>query len=595
MMMKKYLLALIITLLSILVMPYHLNALDDEGIVIKGLVEKAYYTGKPITLNLELYDNDQKLVLNKDYSLSYKNNTKVGQATITIKGKGNYSGTIVKTFEIANVNDEGAIALSAKKNPIVLEYDSIIYSGLSNKPDVEVKDKEGNPLVEGRDYILTFGANTDVGSGTVNIIGINGYKGVIVKKFKILAFPIAEAVVGGSLELEYHKTMNNSDLDIVANGKKLVINADYKTSIKGQMIKITGINNYTGSYYLPITIRNCDISTLEIVENDVIYKSRANNFRTGLIINDNGRKLSPKTDYENVIYTYGEDTEAINHLSSKNKVVITRLKGETVSSKDQVPVGTLINVKASGKGKYEGIIEGEYRVVEKTIAKTKATVASFCYTGEEIRPDKSAIVLMDGKYQLNESQYEIISYANNLQTGKGQLTIRGLGEYGGRKTISFTIEKKALALERTDLLECSIRSYVGGVFPSERIINDGIIYQKEEVYSPAVEIGLVIYQSANEGSLPYGSLVTVYVSKGDEPKADLLSLDDYQSFCAKETRDALLKVMSAFSNISFFYEESEFAIGSIISISVDGDFNYEPGKYYCSVPIVITITDKTAE
>ena len=80
-------------------MPYHLNALDDEGIVIKGLVEKAYYTGKPITLNLELYDNDQKLVLNKDYSLSYKNNTKVGQATITIKGKGNYSGTIVKTFE----------------------------------------------------------------------------------------------------------------------------------------------------------------------------------------------------------------------------------------------------------------------------------------------------------------------------------------------------------------------------------------------------------------------------------------------------------------------------------------------------------------
>lgn len=226
----------------------------------------------------------------------------------------------------------------------------------------------------------------------------------------------------------------------------------------------------------------------------------------------------------------------------------------------------------------------------------KGLVEKAYYTGKPITLN---LELYDHDQKLVLNKDYSLSYKNNTKVGQATITIKGKGNYGGRKTISFTIEKKALALERTDFLECSIRSYVGDAFPSERIINDGIIYQKEEAYSPAVEIGLVISQSANEGSLPYGSLVTVYVSKGDEPKADLLSLDDYQSFCAKEsadeTRDALLEVKSAFSDISFFYEESEFAIGSIISISVDGDFNYEPGKYYCSVPIVITITDKTAE
>ncbi|MBR1752033.1 MAG: leucine-rich repeat domain-containing protein [Ruminococcus sp.] len=35
-----------------------------------------------------------------DYTVSYKNNTKVGTATVTVKGKGSYTGTVTKTFKI---------------------------------------------------------------------------------------------------------------------------------------------------------------------------------------------------------------------------------------------------------------------------------------------------------------------------------------------------------------------------------------------------------------------------------------------------------------------------------------------------------------
>ena len=41
-----------------------------------------------------------KLKQNRDYIVSYSQNKKVGTAVITITGKGNYSGTVKKYFEI---------------------------------------------------------------------------------------------------------------------------------------------------------------------------------------------------------------------------------------------------------------------------------------------------------------------------------------------------------------------------------------------------------------------------------------------------------------------------------------------------------------
>lgn len=37
---------------------------------------------------------------NKDYSVTYKNNTEIGRATVTVKGKGNYVGTQSVTYRI---------------------------------------------------------------------------------------------------------------------------------------------------------------------------------------------------------------------------------------------------------------------------------------------------------------------------------------------------------------------------------------------------------------------------------------------------------------------------------------------------------------
>lgn len=57
-------------------------------------------TGKPRCPQPIVKIGTRQLVLGKDYTLSYKNNVKVGTATVIVTGKGNYSGTAYGTFKL---------------------------------------------------------------------------------------------------------------------------------------------------------------------------------------------------------------------------------------------------------------------------------------------------------------------------------------------------------------------------------------------------------------------------------------------------------------------------------------------------------------
>ncbi|MFT3950715.1 MAG: leucine-rich repeat domain-containing protein [Oscillospiraceae bacterium] len=58
------------------------------------------YTGAAIKPSITLKDSSKTLKSDTDYTVTYSANKAVGKATVTIKGKGNYSGTITKTFKI---------------------------------------------------------------------------------------------------------------------------------------------------------------------------------------------------------------------------------------------------------------------------------------------------------------------------------------------------------------------------------------------------------------------------------------------------------------------------------------------------------------
>ncbi len=76
------------------------------------------FTGSPLKPSVTVKDGNKTLELKTDYTVSYTNNTNVGTATATISGKGNYTGTIEKSFTIKpNVLFEcGALTLTKDQN-----------------------------------------------------------------------------------------------------------------------------------------------------------------------------------------------------------------------------------------------------------------------------------------------------------------------------------------------------------------------------------------------------------------------------------------------------------------------------------------------
>ena len=62
---------------------------------------KSYiYDGRKKEPAITIKAGKTKLILNTDYTVSYKNNEKVGTAFIVISGKGKYTGNVTKTFKI---------------------------------------------------------------------------------------------------------------------------------------------------------------------------------------------------------------------------------------------------------------------------------------------------------------------------------------------------------------------------------------------------------------------------------------------------------------------------------------------------------------
>lgn len=80
---------------------------------------------------------------------------------------------------------------------------------------------------------------------------------------------------------------------------------------------------------------------------------------------------------------------------------------------------------------------------EKTQTSIKGAVVSFEdnieYTGKEIKPSVS--VVLDGK-ELKEGKDYKVSYSNNIEVGKGTITITGIGDYKGTITKTFNITEK---------------------------------------------------------------------------------------------------------------------------------------------------------
>ena len=79
------------------------------------------YTGKPIKPAVKVTLAGKTLKQGADYTVSYKNNKAIGKATVTIKGKGDYTGSVSKTFAI-NPKAVSLASLTAGKGQLTVKW-----------------------------------------------------------------------------------------------------------------------------------------------------------------------------------------------------------------------------------------------------------------------------------------------------------------------------------------------------------------------------------------------------------------------------------------------------------------------------------------
>ncbi|MFG6383986.1 MAG: hypothetical protein K1V96_06995 [Lachnospiraceae bacterium] len=205
------------------------------------------YTGKPVTPVPQVSFAGKKLKegAGNDYTLEYKNNIERGTASIIITGTGTwYTGRKTVTFDIAR---EFSKATSVRG--VASAY---VYTGSAIKPSVRVEDN-GTVLTKGTDYKVTYSKNTNVGTATITVTGINKYRGTKKVTFKITPQQLGRASITNLKNLDYSGKAKTPKLKVVVGNKTLKLDRDYtavyvnnKKPGKASVI-IKGKGNYTGT------------------------------------------------------------------------------------------------------------------------------------------------------------------------------------------------------------------------------------------------------------------------------------------------------------------------------------------------------------
>ena len=367
---------------------------------LKITVPSVTYNGKAQKPAVTVKYNNYKFKNGTDYTLSYKNNTKIGTATVTVKGKGKLSGTRSVTFKI-----------NAKpiKNAVITYNNSLTYNGSTLSPAVTVK--YGNAtLKKNTDYTVAYSNNVNAGTGTITITGKGIYGGSVKKTFTIKKLGISATAVSGTGNKVYTGSVIKPVPAVKVGGRTLKNGTDFTVSYKNNTepgtatLIVNGKGNYSGSVSKTFKITARAINDVEVTVPDTVFT---------------GVQVRP-----DVVVSYG-NYQFINNSDY------------TLSFKDNVNIGTA-SVVVTGKNHLSGSRTVTFPIEKADISSTEIAVKNATFTGSAV---KSAVDVRLGNVTLKEGTHYTLSYKNNVNAGTAQVTVSGKGSLEGAVTKNFTISK----------------------------------------------------------------------------------------------------------------------------------------------------------
>jgi len=154
---------------------FSITAPNLANATIAAISEQAY-TGKAVMPSLTVKLGGKTLAAGTDYFVVYRNNVKRGTATVLVTGMGNYVGSKTASFKIGTGDLSKATIASIADQA---------YTGKAVTPTPAVQ-LNGQTLVAGTDYTLSYKNNVNKGTATVTATGKGNYAGAVSKQFNIV-------------------------------------------------------------------------------------------------------------------------------------------------------------------------------------------------------------------------------------------------------------------------------------------------------------------------------------------------------------------------------------------------------------------------
>lgn len=434
------------------------------------------YTGSPVQLNpAETATADTFIVKygrtilkpDRDYTVGYRNNDKVGKAELLITGMGEYAGSKTayfnikgKAFTAKTVFAEG-IENKVYTGRAITQNDAVLTYGTGNEP-----------LQYGTDYTISYSRNINKGTATMIFKGAAdaGYSGSLKKTFKIGAADITQTERPETMQnmvFNYCKAgvkpveeicLTNREGITLRNGKDYTLKYTNNKAVaaasdeKPPTVIVKGRGNYTGEFSLYFTIVRTDlragsigIKTTPIAYRedkapDYVYKPtvKLTDGRSVLRVGKDYEieyRNHTQADYENYIRKLGNQ-----HLAEDG----TPQDGEATEG-DGTPVAVITEAVGSAYRLEQPIIVPLPIYLNKlTKTALMVNVDEAVYTGSQVTPQ---IRVSYGGTPLREGEDYTLSYGANVASGKnkGSVVISGISPYyGGSVTVKFDIVKKPI-------------------------------------------------------------------------------------------------------------------------------------------------------
>lgn len=452
-----------------------------EEITVKG-VEDVYYTGSAVTFeNLKVFFGKRELKIGQECTVKYAKNVKAGVATVTVTGKGNFSGTKTETFTIKPLDLSESGRVNAPK--IRLKYNGKVQKGTTT---VAYLRPDGSELVlkAGTDFTFDYpgtvkktpdydptafvGKADEDTSFIVRIVGKGNFTGetsveeIIIKKDidKILTkVPVSKLKVD-AVKAQYLSMDDEGNILpvtpglVVKDGKNLLVELsedEVNNGYDGYTLSYVN-NSAAGNAYIYLTGYGKYYGTRKIsfkINPYAISKASVSNWKelqTKFIFNGKAQTLS---GYE------------LSFTPAKGQPSVSLKEGVdyTVTYANNVKAGNKATIIFKGKGIYSGELKKTFTITPVEIYSEDVSLglegsnSETVYTKGATTPAVQIVLRnSDEEYYLKPGTDYTVKYSNNTAVNDGtnqkklpSAVITGKGNFKGTKTIFFKINKSDIA------------------------------------------------------------------------------------------------------------------------------------------------------